>query len=674
MQFKKWIESFGLITEAQTVSKYLNEKEAWDTAEEIEQIPQVRKFLIKAGERRPPPFKKGKTGLWISGQNTFPVRIVDAQKTNVVLEKQNGNDWSDILHRWPVFRDPETRQELILPKDKANIVNQKHYEMFKNWLTYIFVKSGEENPQSFFRGFFLEYGPKLDDWIEKEGMYQKFYFADTEIDDIGEITSTGDLAAAKANRSTHQGPKGKTFIEFPNGYKWLDLETCNSPEEGSAAGHCGSSAGNLYSLRDKDNKIHVTAAVENGKIVQMKAPGNKKPHSYTHPYILEFLKNSKIKGFKPGEYMPETDFQITDLSHKDAVALSKTNSKIISFSKIQEAAIQAKGDQRKFQELVKDKYNIQEFPYYYDYASQAVLVDQGSPKMIEEKYGLAKYKSNNYDSWKEDIKDSDFRPETKSPAYMVGQAIDLFRQYWDNLSKDTKQKVLKITGPIQSHYYNEGYAISEKLRELAKTDNNLYTNLQKIYSIAQNISFYKSLNDNLSSTQEDGYFLKAEPVSGGVELKVLLSAQEADKMLSNNKELEKPEDLVFHGLPHFYPGYYEEEGGDPNWSAAFYHAVEKTRIWDVFKYGEKGKTWDQEMKDYPGFEKAQSDFRQKQHDLAARGEHPMQILVRNQQIKKQLDDKMMRGGYEEYVKDLKEKGWWDSYLQWSKENDSNFLY
>ena len=110
--------------------------------------------------------------------------------------------------------------------------------------------------------------------------------------------------------------------EKGNGYYWVDLETKNCDEESKRMGHCGRSAGNLYSLRFTSpientkftkNRSFVTASVnDDGVLLQMKGPHNKKPSEELHPYIVPFILSDIVKEFG-SEYQSSEDFSLTDL-------------------------------------------------------------------------------------------------------------------------------------------------------------------------------------------------------------------------------------------------------------------------------------------------------------------------------------------------------------------------
>jgi len=116
------------------------------------------------------------------------------------------------------------------------------------------------------------------------------------------------------------------LIDFRNekghGYYWVDLESKDCDEESKRMGHCGRSAGNLYSLRFTSpientkftkNRSYITASVnDSGVLLQMKGPHNKKPSEELHPYIVPFIINDIVDEFG-SEYQSSEDFSLTDL-------------------------------------------------------------------------------------------------------------------------------------------------------------------------------------------------------------------------------------------------------------------------------------------------------------------------------------------------------------------------
>jgi hypothetical protein len=126
--------------------------------------------------------------------------------------------------------------------------------------------------------------------------------------------------------------------EGDEGFYWVDLETNKCTEEGERMGHCASSEGNLYSLREYKkipndhtlNKSHLTASItDDGKLLQLKGPVNSKPKPEYHKYIIQFLlakyQDDDLESMFGREYIVDSfsyeyesknDFKLTDLSEE----------------------------------------------------------------------------------------------------------------------------------------------------------------------------------------------------------------------------------------------------------------------------------------------------------------------------------------------------------------------
>jgi hypothetical protein len=117
-------------------------------------------------------------------------------------------------------------------------------------------------------------------------------------------------------------------LDFRNekglGTYWVDLESLSCSEEAKRMGHCGTSSGELYSLRLTSplpsnekftkNVSLVTASVgRGGVILQMKGPRNKKPSQELHKYIIPFILSDIVEKFG-SEYASEEDFNLNDLT------------------------------------------------------------------------------------------------------------------------------------------------------------------------------------------------------------------------------------------------------------------------------------------------------------------------------------------------------------------------
>lgn len=124
--------------------------------------------------------------------------------------------------------------------------------------------------------------------------------------------------------------KGEIYMTFPDGYYWIDLQTNECEEEGEAMGHCGTSEGDLYSLR-KNKSPHVTIALnDDNQILQIKGRNNKKPIEKYHTYIVDFLIKIDAQEYEL-EYDTGDDLFPTDLSPELLTELIKDTSQLGSW-------------------------------------------------------------------------------------------------------------------------------------------------------------------------------------------------------------------------------------------------------------------------------------------------------------------------------------------------------
>jgi hypothetical protein len=142
--------------------------------------------------------------------------------------------------------------------------------------------------------------------------------------------ATYDELVVKSKELINYSETNPIILDFRDknreGFYWAYLEGNTSKEECDRMGHCGrSDKGQLYSLRSSkyyhgvlENKSHLTAAIGNGLLYQLKGVKNSKPKEEYHKYILPLFYDKRygdylIKGIG-SEYETGTDFKIDDLS------------------------------------------------------------------------------------------------------------------------------------------------------------------------------------------------------------------------------------------------------------------------------------------------------------------------------------------------------------------------
>jgi hypothetical protein len=134
------------------------------------------------------------------------------------------------------------------------------------------------------------------------------------------------------------------FRENGAGYYWAYLGARDCPKEAKRMGHCASSGGYLYSLRENKkidenhtlNRSALTASIDSDdKLIQLKGKANSKPKDEYLPYIFKFLFLKKedggylINGFGC-EYKCENDFHLSDLSEEDVKHLYESRPELFN--------------------------------------------------------------------------------------------------------------------------------------------------------------------------------------------------------------------------------------------------------------------------------------------------------------------------------------------------------
>lgn len=120
-----------------------------------------------------------------------------------------------------------------------------------------------------------------------------------------------------ALKQAKPGGEGTPILDVGNGWKWLSLNRGYCRQEGDAAGHCGNAAhkdgDNILSLRDPENKVHLTFIVNKKILGESKGRGNNKPSPKFHDAIIKLLQSPYIDFIRGGGYLPDHNFELTDL-------------------------------------------------------------------------------------------------------------------------------------------------------------------------------------------------------------------------------------------------------------------------------------------------------------------------------------------------------------------------
>ena len=156
----------------------------------------------------------------------------------------------------------------------------------------------------------------------------------------GEIISFFEAAEAEWKKTVSDmfvDNESEILIDFKNGWYWVDTKKAYCGKEAAAMGHCGNSprsdtADTILSLRkgkvingDRYWEPHLTFILNSsGNLTEMKGKGNDKPADRYHEMIIKLLLHPRIEGIVGGGYLPENNFEITDLDPEVAENLIKT--------------------------------------------------------------------------------------------------------------------------------------------------------------------------------------------------------------------------------------------------------------------------------------------------------------------------------------------------------------
>ena len=235
-------------------------------------------------------------------ENTVSQELKKLDKKNVEKLKQLADlFWND---KWPQGVEQKTKESII------------------KWTTLTYSKDETKIP---------EITEKLEqslDYIFSH--FHKLNFNDSKLN-IEKIENENNLwhqqMAQQETKLGMRGRIGRKIIVFPDGWSWVNLDRGSCDIEGKAMGHCGNagaiSGDTVLSLRDAKNVPHATFILNNGALGEMKGRSNKKPDQSLHKYIKTLLMSPEVKTLKGGGYMPQNNFDISDLSPSEQIEILK---------------------------------------------------------------------------------------------------------------------------------------------------------------------------------------------------------------------------------------------------------------------------------------------------------------------------------------------------------------
>lgn len=142
------------------------------------------------------------------------------------------------------------------------------------------------------------------------------------------------------NQSGRYCSDGEIVFKFSDDWAWFAVKEGFSRQEAMAMKHCGNGAGKsddiLLSLREpvlsKQGtlyKPHLTFILNNGLIGEAKGFANQKPGEGFEKYIEALLKKDFVKGVMGGGYLPQNNFQFSDLSEESRMRILSEKSQFI---------------------------------------------------------------------------------------------------------------------------------------------------------------------------------------------------------------------------------------------------------------------------------------------------------------------------------------------------------
>lgn len=200
-------------------------------------------------------------------------------------------------------------------------------------------------------------------------------------------------------QSVEPQPGDRVILDYGD-YAWVKLDREYCQAEARAMKHCGNAdykpGDRIFSLRSKvsdhvsliDSAIknnvepenrewdidnlerlrntelqepHLTFILDkNGLFGEMKGQANSKPKEKYHPYIVDLILQDFVKGFKPGIYLPENDFKISDLSKKLLSQVARQKPEFVASADV----LRFRGiNDPVFYERLKAELNKHEIPY-----------------------------------------------------------------------------------------------------------------------------------------------------------------------------------------------------------------------------------------------------------------------------------------------------------------------
>lgn len=284
------------------------------------------------------------------------------------------------------------------------------------------------------------------------------------------------------------------FRKDGEGFYWVALGTQRCSEEAERMGHCASSSGYLYSLREYKNiqndhtlnKSHLTASItSDGTLLQLKGSKNSKPKSEFHKFIIPLLEFKGEDGFLINnfgyEYDSKNDFKLSDLTNDEIKFLY--------------------GERPELFNDRKGKILLQNIGLIEKEKRETTFILEIEPKYIEDYvtggWVVSKRKRQNGSTYEIDIFET----------ILSGDVWDLWQNYdadWeysvDSISKENENKIITRLKELAGEEYDPEMSLKDAIEEF--DDGDIKTAISSAVNDSEANEFhdylYKQLKDALS--------------------------------------------------------------------------------------------------------------------------------------------------------------------------------
>ena len=359
------------------------------------------------------------------------------------------------------------------------------------------------------RAWWNEFGDFIVTHIHDKNIQSKFSTIDYSLSDLEQDNINWHKALAV--KASGEGGKGRIILNLNNlgkrwyNWNWLSLDRGFCRDEANAAGHCGNAGAkegdNILSLRDPENKVHLTFIVNNEILGEMKGRGNDKPSPKYHEPIVALLKSNYVGAIRGGGYEPEGNFEFKDLDEKTQKALLKDK---VNINDPFGHAISGAKDDKDLKDRINSALN-----------SDAVenIVDENGKKVLIVRYfeGIEDI-YNTIVSWPnvnvEDFSKID-EPWEMFDSSWVYENQHVVSDAVQELNKENINKVEKYLDSLQDEYdFDEDADLEDKISQVDELESILKQSYADGYESGSASEMVKNIFKQLSSIDGNGFYFK----------------------------------------------------------------------------------------------------------------------------------------------------------------------